>query len=118
MGPAEPVLVIISTDPRASHRAGEAMRIGLGLAAGDRAVTFVLAGPGAHLLDGDTDGLVDGDDIAKLRTELKKLGVPFHVDGAAVPAAPDWNAEGHRVVLVSPAEVAALVNAGRRFIVF
>lgn len=118
MGSAEPVVVLISTDPRASHRAGEAMRIGLGVVAGDRAVTFILAGPGAHLLDADIDGLVDGDDIARVRAELKRLGVPFHVDGAAVPDGPGWNAEGHPVVLVSPTELAALVNAGRRFIVF
>jgi len=114
---ADPVVVIISTDPRASHRAAEAMRIGLGVVASDRAATFVLAGPGAHLLDADTDGLVDGD-IARFRTELKKLGVPLHVDRAGVPVAADWNAEGHPVVLVSPPELGALVDAGGRFLVF
>lgn len=118
MGAGESVVVIISTDPRTSHRAGEAMRIGLGVVAGDRAVTFVLAGPAAHLLDADIDSLIDGDDVARVRTELKRLGVPFHVDGASVPAGPGWNAEGHPVVLVSPTEIAALVNGGRRFIVF
>ena len=118
MNAAEPVVVVISTDPRASHRAAEAMRIGLGVVAGDRAATFVLAGPGAHLLDADTDGLVDGDDIARFRTELKKLGVPLHVDRAGVPVAADWNAEGHPVVLVSPPELAALLDAGARFLVF
>lgn len=118
MSAAEPVVVIISTDPRASHRAAEALRIGLGLVASDRAATVVLAGPGAHLLDADTDGLVDGDDVARFRTELKRLGVPLHVDRAAVPVAADWNAEGHPVVLVSPSELAALVDAGGRFLVF
>jgi hypothetical protein len=115
---AEPVVVIIATDPRASHRAAEALRIGLGLVASDRAATVVLAGPGAHLLDADTEGLVDGDDVARFRTELKRLGVPLHVDRAAVPVAADWNAEGHPVVLVSPSELAALVDAGGRFLVF
>jgi predicted peroxiredoxin len=115
---AAPVVAIISTDPRASHRAAEALRIGLGLVASDRAATVVLAGPGAHLLDADTEGLVDGDDVARFRTELKRLGVPLHVDRAAVPVAADWNAEGHPVVLVSPSELAALVDAGGRFLVF
>jgi hypothetical protein len=115
---ARPVVVIIATDPRASHRAAEALRIGLGLVASDRAATVVLAGPGAHLLDADTEGLVDGDDVARFRTELKRLGVPLHVDRAAVPVAADWNAEGHPVVLVSPSELAALVDAGGRFLVF
>jgi hypothetical protein len=115
---AAPVVVIISTDPRASHRAAEAMRIGLGVVASERAATFVLAGPGVHLLDANTDGLVDGDDVARFRTELRKLGVPLHVDQAGVPVAADWNAEGHPVVLVSPPELAALVDAGERFLVF
>ena len=74
-----PVIVLISTDPRASHRANEAMRIGLGIVAGENDVVFVLLGAGAHLLDEDTDELVDGDDIAKFRANLKSLGVPFHV---------------------------------------
>jgi hypothetical protein len=35
-----------------------------------------------------------------------------------VPADPDWNEGGHPVVRVSPAELSALIRAGRRFIVF
>src|SRR2546430_7694852 len=71
----QPVLVLIGLDPRASHRANEAMRIGLGVVSGENEVTFVLRGPGVHLLDADTDELVDGDDIAKFRGNLKALGI-------------------------------------------
>jgi len=113
-----PVIVLISTDPRASHRANEAMRIGLGVVAGENDVTFVLLGPGVHLLDEDTDDLVDGDDIAKFRANLKALGVPFHVETGAVPADPGWNAEGHQVIPVTREEIAGLVQRGRRFLVF
>ena len=113
----QPVLVVIAADPRSSHRAFEAMRIGVGVVAGENDVTFVLRGPAVHLLDADTDDLVDGDDIAKFRDNLKRLGIPFHVEADAVPADPDWN-EGHPVVRVSPAELSALIRAGRRFIVF
>jgi hypothetical protein len=114
----EPVLVLITEDPRVTGRAFEAMRIGIGVVAGENEVTFVLAGPAVHLLDADTDDLVDGDDIAKFRENLKRLGIPFHVEAAAVPADPDWNADGHPVVRVSRAEIADLVRAARRFIVF
>ncbi len=61
----------------------------------------MLTGPAVHLLDDDTDDLVDGDDIAKFRAALRKLGVPFHIEGAPAAAA-DWNARrpsggpGHR----------------------
>jgi hypothetical protein len=115
---AEPVLVVIGADPRTSHRAFEAMRIGVGVVAGENAVTFVLRGPAVHLLDADTDDLVDGDDIAKFRDNLKRLGVPFHVEDDAVPSDPDWNEGGHPIVPVSRARIAELIRQGRRFIVF
>ena len=114
----QPVLVAIGADPRASGRAFEAMRIGVGVVAGENEVTFLLRGPGVHLLDADTDELVDGDDIAKFRENLKRLGIPFHVEAEAVPAAPDWNEDGHPIVRVSGPEITALLRAGRRFIVF
>ena len=118
MAASPPVIVLISTDPRASHRANEAMRIGLGVVAGENEVTFVLVGAGVHLLDEDTDELVDGDDIAKFRAALKKLGIPFHIEATALPSVPDWNVEGHPVVSVSATEIAALVARASRFLVF
>jgi hypothetical protein len=113
-----PVVVLISADPRRSHRANEAMRIGLGIVAGENDVTFVLTGPGVHLLDGDTDELVDGDDIAKFRANLKALDIPFHVEAGAIPADRDWNADGHGVVPVARERIAELVRQGRRCLVF
>jgi hypothetical protein len=114
----QPVLVVIAADPRSSHRAFEAMRIGIGVVAGENEVTFVLRGPAVHLLDADTDELVDGDDIARFRENLKRLGVPFHVEDGAVPADPDWNEAGHPIVRVSPERIAELLRQGRRFLVF
>ena len=112
-----PVVVLISTDPRTSHRAFEAMRIGVGIVAGENDVTFVLAGPAAHLLDDDTDELVDGDDVAKFRQSLRSLGVPFHVEASASPAA-DWNEDGHEVIPVTSDQIASLVREARRALVF
>ena len=112
-----PVVVLISVDPRTSHRAFEAMRIGVGIVAGENAVTFVLTGPAAHLLDADTDELVDGDDVAKFRASLRGLGVPFHVEASAIPAA-DWNEEGHDVIPVTTAQIIELVRGARRSLVF
>lgn len=113
-----PVLVLITVDPRTSHRANEAMRIGLGIVAGENAVTVVLCGPAVHLLDDDVDALVDGDDVAKFRANLKALGVPFHVEETAIPGDPAWNADGHPVRPVSRAQIADLVRDGRRFLAF
>ena len=117
MASNQPTLVVISEDPRTSHRANEAMRIALGIVAGDNPIHIVLTGPAVHLLDEDTDDLVDGDDIAKFRAALKKLGVTFHVEGA-LPTAPGWNADRHPVDSVSRDEIAALVPTATRFLVF
>jgi hypothetical protein len=114
----EPVVVLISQDPRTSGRAFEAMRIGIGIVAGENDVTFVLTGPAAHLLDADTDDLVDGDDVAKFRANLQRLGVPFHIEAAAVPSDPDWNADGHEVVRVTREQIADLVRGARRVLAF
>jgi hypothetical protein len=114
----QPVLVLISVDPRDSHRANEAMRIALGIVSGENEVTIVLTGPAVHLLDADTDDLVDGDDIAKFRANLRAVGVPFHVESSTVPGDPDWNPDGHPVVRVTPADIAELVRGSRRALVF
>ncbi len=118
MAESQPTLVIISEDPRVSHRANEAMRIALGVVAGENEVHIVLAGPAIHLLDEDTDDLRDGDDIAKYRASLKKLGIPFHVEMSALPKDPDWNAERHTVIPITSDDIAALVSRVSRFIVF
>jgi sulfur relay (sulfurtransferase) DsrF/TusC family protein len=70
----QPTLVVISEDPRVSHRANEAIRIALGIVAGDNEVLVVLTGPAVHLLDEDTDDLVDGDDIAKFAPRSRSWG--------------------------------------------
>jgi predicted peroxiredoxin len=113
-----PVLVLISEDPRTSHRANEAMRIALGVVAGENEVVIVLAGPGVHLLDADTDDLVDGDDVAKFRASLKRLGIPFHVEESAIPKDPSWNEEGHPLVPLGAHGIAELLGRARRFLVF
>ena len=112
-----PVLVVISEDPRASHRANEAMRIALGVVAGENDVMVVLTGPAVHLLDEDTDELVDGDDIAKFRAALRKLNVPFHIVGT-LPRDPEWNVEGHPIVPVDAGAVVELARRAQRYLVF
>jgi hypothetical protein len=117
MADRQPVLVIVSEDPRVSHRANEGIRIALGVVAGENPVQVVLSGPAVHLLDEDTDDLVDGDDIAKFRAALRKLNVPFHIEGA-VPSDAEWNVEGHPIVPVDAGAVAELARRAQRYLVF
>ena len=95
------------------------MRIALGVVAGENEVDIVLTGAAVHLLDEDTDDLVDGDDIAKYRASLKKLDVPFHVEESALSREARLERRGaprhpHRP---SPASPPRLRKASR-FIVF
>jgi len=115
---SERVLVLISEDPRTSHRAHEALRIALGIVAGENEVAVVLDGPAAHLLDADTDDLVDGDDIAKVRDALRRLEVPMLVTAGSRPAEADWNADGHPVREVAVAAVAAEAARAARVLAF
>lgn len=116
---SEPVVILISEDPRASHRANEAMRIALGIFAGENEVIVILAGPAVHLLDSDSDSLLDGDDIARHRSALKRLGVPLHIERSSIPSCGDgWNEDGHPVIPVGSDEIAELMARGRRFLIF
>ena len=112
-----PVLVLISADPKTTHRANEALRIALGILAGENDVTIVLRDKAIALLDEDTDDLVDGDDIAKHVATLGKLGQAFHVEE---PTHRDDNRDRtrHNVIPVSPEELAELMARSDRFLIF
>jgi hypothetical protein len=112
------VLVVIGEDPRSSHRGNEALRIALGIAAGQTPVTIVLLGPAIHLLDEDADDLVDGDDIARFRASLRDLDVTVRAVAEAVPADASWNPDRLPVLPASTVGLAALVSSASRVLVF
>jgi len=114
----EHVLVILSVDPETSHRANEAIRIALGIVAGENRVTLVLLGPAAKVLSPDVEEYVDGEDTLKHVATLKKLGQAFHVDRDAIPADGDWNSGGPIVIPLSRDALAGLVAKSDRVLVF
>jgi hypothetical protein len=115
---AEHVLVVVAVDPETSHRANEAVRIALGILAGENEVTLVLLGPAAKVLGPEIEDYVDGEDTAKHVATLKKLGQAFHVERAAIPPGGDWNAGGPTVVPISTEELARLIAGSDRVLVF
>src|SRR5215470_11649889 len=104
-----PVLVAVSVDPETSHRANEAVRIALGILAGENTVTIALLGAGAKVLDADVEDYVDGDDLLKHLGTLKKLGQAFHVERTFIGTDHGWNPLGLKVVPVDRAEIAGLL---------
>jgi DsrE/DsrF-like family len=115
---AEHVLVLISVDPETSHRANEAVRIALGIIAGENDVTIALLGPAAKILDAAVEDYIDGEDILRHVSTLRRLGQPFHVDRNVIPADGGWNPEGAAIVPFSPDDLAGLIGKSDRVLVF
>src|SRR2546425_10284998 len=112
------VLVAVSADPETSHRANEAIRIALGILAGENPVVIALLGAGAKLLDAEVEDYTDGQDIARHVATFRKLGQPFHVERAAIPSGRNWNPAGLEIVPLDGADLARLMAASRRVLVF
>jgi len=84
------IAVVISEDPRATARPVEALRIALGLSAGDHEMTVVLLGQAPLLLKEDTEDIIDVDILEKYLPSFKHLSIPFVVEtGTVVDSAAD-----------------------------
>jgi hypothetical protein len=116
--PDAPVLVLVSVDPETSHRENEAVRIALGIVAGENEVVLALLGPAVKVLGAEVEDCVDGEDTLRHVATLKRLGQVFHVERSAIPARGDWNAAGVEVVPVDGAGLADLIAASRRVLAF
>jgi sulfur relay (sulfurtransferase) DsrF/TusC family protein len=77
------IAVVISEDPTVTHRPVEALRIALGLCAGDHETTVVLLGPAQLLLTGDVDDVVDVEILEKYLPSFSQLSVPFILDSTS-----------------------------------
>ena len=115
---ARPVLVAVSVDPERSHRANEAVRIALGVLAGENTVTIALLGAGAKVLDADVEDYVDGEDLARHLATLKKLGQTLHVERSAMRTDSVWNPAGFALVPIDRADLAKLLAESRRALLF
>jgi sulfur relay (sulfurtransferase) DsrF/TusC family protein len=73
------IVLVIREDPAKSPRAVEALRIALGLGAGENPLTVVLLDEAPLLLAENTDDVLDVDILEKYRPSLAQLGVPFIV---------------------------------------
>jgi sulfur relay (sulfurtransferase) DsrF/TusC family protein len=71
------IVVVIQEDPQKSGRAVEALRIALGLGAGENPMTVVLLNQAPLLLSEDTDDIVDVDILEKHLPVFKELNIPF-----------------------------------------
>ena len=73
------VTVVIREDPQRSHRAVEALRIALGLGAGEDQLAVMLLDQAPALLSDDRDNIVDVDILEKYLPSFQQLGTEFLV---------------------------------------
>ena len=109
------VAVVIAEDPTKTHRPVEALRIALGLSAGDHETTIVLLGRAPLLLTDDTEDVVDVDILEKYRPSLAQLGIPFVLESGASTSA---LLEEFSVTQKSAEEIRRLLESCDRTLVF
>lgn len=73
------IFFLVREDPTKTHRPVEALRIALGLAAGEHKVTIALCERASILLTEDLDEVIDVDVLEKYLPSLKQLGIEFIV---------------------------------------
>lgn len=109
------IVVVISEDPRATARPVEALRIALGLYAGDHKMTVVLLGDALLLLKEDTDDIIDVDILEKYLPSFKHLSIPFIIEPGTPVATRD---NGFSVTTLPVDEIRRLVRSADRSLVF
>jgi hypothetical protein len=109
------VAVVIAEDPTTTHRPVEALRVALGLCAGDHDTTIVLLERAPLLLTDETDDVVDVDILEKYRPSLAQLNVPFIVESGT---ATDGLLEEFSVTQKSRGEIRTFLQSCDRTLVF
>jgi hypothetical protein len=110
------VAVVIRANPAKTHRAVEALRIALGLSAGEHSVTVFLLGQAPLLLTRDLDHVIDADILEKYLPSLQQLSVPFVVaagSGSSFHIAPGFHVREEQV-----GTIAKLIASSDRALVF
>lgn len=109
------IAVVISEDPCVTARPVEALRIALGLCAGDHETTVVLLGRAPLLLMKHTEEIVDVDILEKYLPSFKHLSVPFIVEpGTAMDT---WS-DNFSVTTLPGDEIREFVRSVDRNLVF
>ena len=109
------IAVVISEDPFVTARPVEALRIALGLCAGDHETTVVLLGPASRLLMTETEEIMDIDILEKYLPSFKHLSVPFIVEPGTVMN--NWS-DSFTVTVRTADEIRQLVRIVDRNLVF
>ncbi|MBU6432956.1 MAG: hypothetical protein KJS98_06535 [Nitrospirae bacterium] len=109
------IAVVIREDPCVTARPVEALRIALGLCAGDHETTVILLGRAPLLLMKETEEIVDVDILEKYLPSFKHLSVPFIVEAGTVMNA--WS-DTFSVTTRTADEIRQLIRTVDRSLIF
>jgi len=109
------IAVVISEDPYLTARPVEALRIALGLCAGDHETTVVLLGRATLLLMEDAEEIIDVDILEKYLPSFKQLAVPFVVE---VGTPMDTWSDDFSLMTRTADEIRRLVQSADRSLIF
>lgn len=109
------IAVVISEDPYVTARPVEALRIALGLCAGDHQTTVILLGRAPLLLMEDSEEIVDFDVLEKYLPSFKHLSIPFVVEPGTVM---DTWSDDFSVTTLPVDDIRKLLRAVDRSLVF
>jgi hypothetical protein len=104
------LLMVLTSDPRTSHRAAEAIRIAAGVAAWRKVdVSLYLAGPAVLALSADTDDFVNEESFTQYLPMLVESGRPILAEAGA-PLLREIRETAVRFEAISPPKLAALAS--------
>ena len=104
------LLVVLTSDPRKSHRAAEAIRIAAGVAAWRKVdVSLYLAGPAVLALSADVDDFVNEESFTQYLPMLVESGRPILAEAGA-PLLKEVHEAAVRFETISPPHLATLAS--------
>ena len=109
------IAVVISEDPCVTARPVEALRIALGLCAGNHETTVVLLGRAPLLLMENTEEIIDVDILEKYLPSFKHLSVSFVIESGTVM---DALSDDFSLTPRTSDEIRHLVRSAERNLIF
>lgn len=109
------IAVVISEDPFLTARPVEALRVALGLRAGDHETTVFLLGLASRLLMKDTEEILGVDVLEKYLPSFKHLSIPFIIEpGVDIN---NWS-DSFSITIRTADEIRQLIRTMDRSLVF
>ncbi|NKB80879.1 MAG: hypothetical protein GKS05_03075 [Nitrospirales bacterium] len=110
------IVILITQNPKHTHRAVEGLRIALGLSTGPNPITIVLLGQAPLLLTDEVEEVIDAEIIEKHLPVIQELQLPLVVSQDATSQF-DFD-PGFSIQEASSDDIASLITKSDRILAF